>query len=145
MPTMTDLGFLRQGETGFEFHYPEHGLVVRGPFAEWVLEAAAEIVAQTEKMRSDGHIDDLKTLAEFGEADEMDVDSAAYDANARFETVPQCTVSMGSMDYKWMSAVGRANEGETEQPIKRIHDMSKTRNDTFLKNVDGVDTTNPEA
>lgn len=138
---MTDLGFLRQGDSGFEFHYPEHGLIVRGPFAEWVLEAAAEIVAQTEKLRSDGHIDELKTLAEFGEADDMEVDSASYDANARFETVPQCTVTMGTMDYKWMSVVGRTGDPAPEQPIQRIHDMSKTRNDTFLSNVDGVDTT----
>jgi len=143
---MTDFGQLRKGENGFEFHYPEHGLIVRGPYAEWVLEAAAEIIAQTEKLRSDGQIEELKTLAEFGEADEMEVDSASFDANARFETVPQCTVSMGSMDYRWMSAAGRTDDMTPDEPIKRIHDMSKTRNDTFLKNVDGVDTTaTPEA
>lgn len=143
---MTDLGTLRQCDSSYEFHYPEHGLVVRGQYVEWVLEAAAEIIAQTEKLKADGHIEELKTLAEFGEADEMEVDTAAFDANTRFETVPQCTVSMGSMDYRWMSQVGRDGEPEKHQPIQRIHDMSKTRNDTFLKNVDGVDTTAiPEA
>lgn len=143
---MTEFGQLRKGENGFEFHYPEHALIVRGPYAEWVLEAAAEIIAQTEKLRTEGHLDELKTLAEFGEADEMELDSASFDAGARFETVPQCTVSMGSMDYRWMSPVGRNGEMTPEQPIKRIHDMSKTRSDSFLKNVDGVDTTaTPEA
>lgn len=137
---MSDLGFLRkQGET-YEFHYPEHGLIVRGSYAEWVLEAAAEIIAQTEKLGADGHIEELKALAEFGEADEMEIDSAVFDAESRFEKVPQCTVSMGSMDYRWVSPVGRHSD-EGEPVIARIHDMSRTRNDTFLKNVDGVDTT----
>lgn len=46
------------------------------------------------------------------------------------------------MDYKWMSPAGRSQEGSefNSYPIKRIHNMALTRNDTFLKNVDGVDT-----
>ncbi len=138
---MNELGSLRkQGDT-YEFHYPAHGLIVRGNFAEWVLEAAAEIIAQTEKLTTDGQIEELKALAEFGEADEMEIDSAVYDAGARFEAVPQCTVSMGPMDYRWISPVGRRNGDDAEPVIARIHDMSRTRNDSFLKNVDGVDTT----
>jgi hypothetical protein len=142
MPTMNDIGFLRKNGPSFEFHYPEHALIVRGSYIEWVLEAAAEIISQTEKLKADGHLEELKALAEFGEADEVEIDSALYDANARFEVVPQCLVSMGSMDYRWISAVGRRTDPEPEQPMQRIHDMSRTRHDTFLKNVDGVDTTN---
>jgi len=139
---MNDVGFLRKSGPSYEFHYPEHNLVVRGSYVEWVLEAAAEIIAQTERLKSDGHIEEMKTLAEFGEADEVDVDTALFDANARFEIVPQCIVSMGSMDYRWVSVAGRrAGPEDPEQAMVRIHDMSRTRNDTFLKNVEGVDTT----
>ena len=139
---MNEAGFLRKSGPSYEFHYPEHNLIVRGSYVEWVLEAAAEIIARTERLKSDGHIEEIKTLAEFGEADEVDVDSAQFDANARFEIIPQCIVSMGSMDYRWVSAAGRKGDASSaEQPITRIHDMSMTRNDTFLANVEGVDTT----
>lgn len=139
---MTDIGFLRQSGTNYEFHFPEHSLIVRGAYIEWVLEAAAEIIAQTERLRSDGHLEELKALAEFGEADEIEIDTAAFDANARFEIVPQCVISMGTMDYRWISAAGRKDgDGDGGRPITRIHDMSLTRHDTFLQNVDGVDTT----
>lgn len=136
---MDDIGFLRKSDERYEFHYPELGLVVRGSYVEWVLEAAAEIITRAEKLRTDGKIDELQTLAEFGEADEIEIESARFDANARFEALPQCVVSMGSMDYHWMSRDGRA-EGSEHLGMRRIHDMSLTRNDTFLVNEDGVDT-----
>lgn len=138
---MEDIGFLRKQDDRYEFHYPELGLVVRGPFAEWVLQSAAEITARTAELSMQGRIDELKMLAEFGEVDEIEVDSAAYDANARFEAVPQCVVSMGRLDYHWVAPEGREHEsGALSDCLRRIHVMSKTRNDTFLKNVDGVDT-----
>jgi len=137
---MEDIGFLREQDGRFEFHYEALGLVIRGTFAEWVLEAAAEVIGQTEKLQTEGRIDELATLCEFGEASELEVDSIKYDAKARFEVIPQCVVTMGTMDYKWISAVGRTEEPLSDQPIKRIHDMSLTRNNTFLANEDDVDT-----
>ena len=137
---MSDLGFLKKQGSSYEFHYPEHHLVVRGAYVEWVLEAAAELIAQTEKLRTEGQLDELKTLQEMGEADAVEIDSAEFDSNARFEVIPQCVVTMGSLDYRWVAPEGR-DESESGFPAKRVHDMSRTRHDTFLKNVPGVDTT----
>ena len=139
---MENIGHFRKLEDRYEFQYPPLNMTVRGAHAEWVLEAAAEILRETERMRVDSHIDELKTLAEFGEADEIEIDSAQFDATARFEVVPQCVVSMGTMDYKWTSPDGRAqdNAGLGDGLLKRIHDMSLTRSDSFLNNPEGVDT-----
>lgn len=141
---MEEIGHLRKYENRYEFHYPDLKLVIRGPYAEWVLEAAAEIIQNTHKMQAEGEIEGLKTLIEFEEADAVELDAAEYNANARFETVPQCTVSMGEMDYKWMSVAGREMAGSdfNGYPIKRLHNMALTRHDTFLKNVDGVELRN---
>ena len=138
---METTGYLREHDGRFEFHYEKMGLVVRGTYAEWVLEAAAEVIARTEKLQMEGQIEELATLCEFGEATDLDVDSARFDANARFEVMPQCIVSMGTLDYKWTAPEGRPHDGEgfNGQPIRRIHDMSLTRNDSFLKNEDGVE------
>lgn len=136
---MSDLGFIRKHDQAYEFHYPEHGLVIRGAYVEWVLQAAAELIAQTELLRAEGRLEELKMLEEMGEAETIEVDSAAYDRDTRFETLPQCVVTMGSLDYRWVAPEGR--EANTVAfPAKRIHDMSKTRHETFLKNVPGVDT-----
>jgi hypothetical protein len=136
---MSDLGFLKKHGQQYEFHYPEHGLVVRGAYAEWVLQAAAELIAQTELIRADGHLEELTMLEEMGEADSIEIDSAKYDRNSRFEVLPQCVVTMGSLDYRW-TADAKAPEREG-WPAQRVHDMSQTRHDSFLKNDDGVDTT----
>ena len=138
---MENIGYLREHDGRVEFHYEKLGLVVRGNYAEWVLEAAAEVISQTEKLQADGQIEELATLCEFGEASELEVDTAKFDAKSRFEIVPQCLVSMGSLDYKWASAAGRDKSPENfaGQPMRRLHDMSLTRNDTFLQNEDGVD------
>ncbi len=141
---MDDIGTLRFRDDRYEFHYPEYGLTIRGPFVEWVLQAAAEVVSRTAELSAQGRIDELETLAEFGEAEPIEVESARYDANARFEQVPQCVVSMGKLDYHWVAPEGREAAGDDlTSCLRRLHVMSKTRNDTFLKNVDGVDTTNP--
>lgn len=139
---MEEIGHLRKQDNRYEFHYPAMNLIVRGPFAEWVLEAAAEIIQNTLRLQAEGEIEGLKTLIEFQEAEEISLDAAQYNATAQFETVPQCTVSLGEMDYKWMSSIGRTMDGSdfNGSPIKRLHNMAMTRNDTFLKNVDGVET-----
>ncbi|MEM1345138.1 MAG: hypothetical protein AAGI34_11235 [Pseudomonadota bacterium] len=138
---MEDIGYLKMQDDRYEFHYPELGLVVRGPFAEWVLEAAGEIIGQTAELTAQGTIEELKMLVEFGEEEETVVDSAQFDADARFQAVPQCVVTMGRLDYHWVAPEGREGETGVSGALKRIHVMSKTRNDSFLKNVDGVDTT----
>lgn len=132
---MEDLGTLRKSAGRYEFSFPELGLIVRGAYAEWVLEAAGEIIAEAEKLTEGGKVEELEMLVEFGEADEMDVDSAKFDFKARFEAVPQCVVTMGDLDYRWMSKDGR-EEGQTS--VTRVIDMSATRNDTFLENEEGV-------
>lgn len=141
---MEEIGHRRKYDNRLEFHYPVLNLVVRGPYVKWVLEAAAELIQNTQKLQSDGEIEGLKTLVKFEEAEPIDLDAAAYGAGAQFETVPQCTVSMGEMDCKWMSPVGRSLAGSdfNGSSIRRLHNMALTRNDTFLKNVDGVDTRN---
>ncbi|MEM9370093.1 MAG: hypothetical protein AAGA26_02930 [Pseudomonadota bacterium] len=137
---MDNLGYLREHEGRFEFHFAEFGLVVRGAHPEWVLEAAAEVIAETAKVQADGHLEELSALVEFGEVSELEVDSAKFDHKARFEIMPQCLVTMGSLDYKWTSATGRVtnDSGEAEHSLERIYDMSLTRNDTFLQNEPGV-------
>lgn len=137
---MDDIGYLRRNADKFEFHFPELGLIVRGPYVEWVLEAAGEVIAQTERMKTEGQLDELKVLTEFGEAEDIDVDSAVFEAETRFEAVPQCIVSMGTLDYHWTSVVGR-ERSTGAAGLRRIIDMSKTRTDTFLRNADGVEST----
>lgn len=126
---MEQLGTLRKIAGRYEFVHEELGLIVRGAFVEWVLEAAAEIVAETEKLRLEGKIEELEMLSEFGEAEPIEVDGAKYEGKARFETVPQCLVSMGDLDYRWVSKAGR---NDANQTMSRVHDMSLTRNNSFL-------------
>jgi hypothetical protein len=118
----------------FELHYPDYGLTVRGPHVEWVLEAAADIIARFEKTRMESVVDELTMLKEFGEdaASDVEIESARYDATARFETVPQCVVTMNEMDYRWVQSAGR-QEGQNG-PMERLHDMSLTRSNSFLVN-----------
>ncbi|MEO1328932.1 MAG: hypothetical protein AAFW46_04660 [Pseudomonadota bacterium] len=126
---MDELGTLKKHAGRYEFSFPELELCVRGPYAEWVLQAAAEIMAKAEKLRSEGHLDELEMLKEFGEASEVDVDAAQFEANARFEALPQCVVSLGSLDYRWVAG----GQEDDAAPMTRIVDMSLTRNDTFLR------------
>ena len=127
---MQQLGVLRQTAGRFEFIYEDLGLIVRGPYAEWVLQAAAEIIAETETLRADGKVEELEMLKEFGESSDIELDAAKYERKARFEAVPQCLISMGENDYRWVAAEGRING--THKAMNRLHDMSLTRNDTFL-------------
>lgn len=138
---MKSIGQLSESDGRFEFRIPEMSLIIRGDHPEWVMQAACEIVATTAKNESDSKIDELETLKEFDEATDMDVDAAKFSAKGRFEIIPQCIVSMGRIDYKWVAPDGREKlEGEFDgRPYKRITDMSLTRSDSFLDNEDGVE------
>ncbi len=117
----------------YEMTFPEYALTIRGPYIEWVLEAAADIIQNFERTKSESTVDELKMLQEFGDesVSELDVDTAACEQGARFEAIPQCVVTMNEMDYRWVSKVGRKDDDAA--PIKRLHDMSLTRNNSFLR------------
>jgi len=138
---MEAIGYLKESGGRFEFHFDQLGLVVRGNFAEWVLAAAAEIIKESAKLDTESRIEELKALIEFGEASEIELDAVKFEIQSRFEILPQCVVTMGTMDYRW--ADGEAREKLVKEfdghTLRRLHDMSMTRNDTFLKNEDGVD------
>ena len=132
---MEQIGALQREGKRYIFTYPALDLVVRGAYAEWVLEAATEIIAEAEQHAKAGEIDELEALIEFEEASEIDLDIAKSENKSRFETMPQCVVTMGEGDFRWISRDGRAAE---DKPINRLIDMSKTRNDSFLTNEPGV-------
>lgn len=138
---MDDIGRLIKADGRYEFSFDELNLVVRGAHAEWVLEAAIEIIKETALAEIEGKANEIEALMEFGEADEMDLDILKHDQQARFEIMPQCLVSMGNMDYRWIAPEGRAKDGQapnTRQVMERLVDQSLSRNDTFLQNVDGA-------
>lgn len=129
------MGQLRKVAGRFEFSYPDCDLVVRGPYVEWVLEAAAEIIARTERLRAEGSTEELKMLAELGEPNsDMELDAHKYEAKSRFEAVPQCIISMGSNDYRWVQREGR--DAPDHVYVERIVDMSLTRGKNWLSNED---------
>jgi hypothetical protein len=129
------IAYLARDGRRFELTFPEYGLTVRGPYAEWVLEAAAEIIGKLERTKAESAVEELNMLKNFGDENvsDLDVESTKYEQNLRFETVPQCVVTMNDMDYRWVSRDGRRGDGK-QQPIERLHDMSLTRNGTFLVN-----------
>lgn len=117
----------------FELVYPEYGIRVRAPYAEWVFEAAADVIRRIEKTKSEGDIDELQLMQEIGEGgDEMavQIDAIKYENNTRFEVVPQCVVSLGDTDYRWVSR--NQNTDEQHSFGDRIHNMAMTRNNSFL-------------
>lgn len=138
---MKQIGQLYEADGRYEFRLEQLALIVRGDHPEWVLQAAAEVMSRTARLEGESRVDELVSLVEFEAATEIEVDSAKYAMRERFETIPQCIVSMGRLDYRWAAPEGRAKLNGTfsEQPILRIHDMSLTYDDTFLKNEDGVD------
>lgn len=138
---MNSIGQLTEADGRYEFRLPEMSLVVRGDHPEWVMQAAGEIMASVTKNEFDGKIDELETLVEFEEASEMDVAAAKFAMKERFEHMPQCIVSMGRIDYRWVAPDGREQlDGQFDgNPVSRISDMSLTKNDSFLKNEPGVD------
>ncbi|MEM6413388.1 MAG: hypothetical protein AAF720_01885 [Pseudomonadota bacterium] len=122
-----ELAQLRMVANRFELTYPEYDLVIRGPYAEWVLEAAAEVVGRTEMLQTSGSIEELELLSEFDESlDTTEIDSLKYEAKTRFKAVPQCIVSMGENDYRWIHESGRTSN-EHSGYGQRLYDHSLTR------------------
>ncbi|MEO0667452.1 MAG: hypothetical protein AAFZ99_06010 [Pseudomonadota bacterium] len=138
---MNEIGQLSESDGQYEFRDPTRNLIVRGEHPEWVLQAAAEVIGNTAKLEAESVVEELTAMVEFEAAEQIEVDSAKYALKERFELVPQCIVSLGKMDYKWASAEGRKQKPEEfgQQPLKRVHDMSMTRSDSFLSNDPGVD------
>lgn len=138
---MDDIGRLRKANGRYEFSFDELNLVVRGAHAEWVLEAATEIITKAHLANMEGQISEIEALMEMGEAEEIELDILKDEQKSRFERMPQCVVSMGDMDYRWVAPDGRKNdEGQPDsrQSMERLIDQSATRSDTFLENVDGA-------
>ncbi len=130
--TREPIAHLYKDGTRFELVYPEYGVIVRGPHPEWVLEAGAEVLAQIDKTRSEGTIEEMEMLKEFNAEDISDMEIAGLkQENAeRFNTVPQCIVQMGNADYRWVAKDGRALRGH--QMIERLHDASLVRSNDWL-------------
>jgi len=137
---MDDVGQIQEVDGRYEFRHDGLGLVVRGDHPEWVLMAAAEIISNTAKIESEAELESLAALAEFEEVGSIEVDSAKFAHKQRFDTIPQCIVSLGKIDYKWATEEGRKKltEEYDGHMVRRIHDMSLTFNDTFLTDEEGV-------
>ena len=120
------LGQLRFTSGRYEFHCPQYQLVVRGRYIEWVMEAAAEVIYRTEQLKSEGSIEEKRLLSEFDEhVTEIDIDMAKWDHKTRFDQLPQCIVSLGSDDFRWVHPDGRKDD---DRPCtQRIVDQSLTR------------------
>lgn len=138
---MNQIGQLLEADGQFEYRDPRRSLVVRGEHPEWVLMAAAEMIANTSRLEAESLIEEMQTLLEFEAVEQIEIDSAKYAMNARFEIVPQCLVTMGKIDYQWAAAEGRQQKPAEygSQYVKRVHDMSLTRNNSFLSNADGTE------
>lgn len=138
---MNQIGQLLEADGQFEFRDPTRNLIVRGEHPEWVLMAAAEMIGNTSRLEAESMIDEMTTLLEFEAAEQVEIDAARYALRERFEIVPQCIVTMGKIDYKWAAPEGRDQKSCEfgHQPVKRVHDMSLTRNNSFLSNEDGVE------
>ncbi|MEM1431042.1 MAG: hypothetical protein AAGG09_16415 [Pseudomonadota bacterium] len=134
------IGKLTEEDGRIEFRCARSGLVVRGDYVEWVLAAAAEMLGDMARHDADGKIEEMETLVEFGECTPTEVDGARWAHKARFEIVPQCSVTMGKTEYRWVAPDAKdVREGEFDgHSLKRVHNMALTRNDTFLKNEPGV-------
>lgn len=143
---MKQIGQLFEADGRYEFRLDEMSLIVRGDHPEWVLQAAAEVAGQTARLEAESRVEELESLVEFEAATEIEVDSAKFSLNQRFEVIPQCLVTMGRLDYKWAAPAGREHMSDEfgGHPYRRVHNMALTYNDTFLRNEDGVDTSSPE-
>lgn len=138
---MKEIGHLREADGQFEFRDPSRNLIVRGEHPEWVLHAAAEVIGNTAKLEAESVVEELTAMMEFDAAEPIELDAAKYAMKERFDLIPQCIVSLGKLDYKWAAAEGRAKKPDEfgDKHLKRVHDMSLTRTDSFLTNEDGVE------
>jgi hypothetical protein len=114
----------------FCLNYPDYDISIRGAYAEWVMMAAAEMIARVEKLKLEGSIDEIELTREFLDASEADIqiDSLRYAAIKRFDVIPQCVVTMHNTDYRWVAR----QEGAMPGAIERLVDSSLTRNNSFL-------------
>lgn len=136
---MSQIGVLHEADGRYEFRIDHKQLIIRGDHPEWVMQAASEILSQTEKLEAESQVGELQTLIEFEAAEEIELDSAKFALKQRFETIPQCMVTLGKLDYKWAAPEGRAAiEDYDGHSLKRVHDMSLTYNDSFLNNEPGT-------
>ena len=138
---MNQIGQLSEADGQFEYRDQSRGLIIRGEHPEWVLQAAAEVIGNTARLEAESVVEELSAMLEFEAVEPIEVDSAKYALKERFELIPQCVVSLGKMDYKWAAAEGRALKPEEfgSKPLKRLHDMSLTKSDSFLTNEPGVE------
>jgi hypothetical protein len=121
------LAYLSRSDNRLELVYPEYGLRLRAAYAEWLFEAAAEIIRRIERTKTQGAIDELEMLSEFGEdeAGGVNMDILKYESGTRFETVPQCLVTLGDADYRWVSR--EARPADHNGIGERLHDTLMTR------------------
>jgi hypothetical protein len=129
--TNEPLAQLFKRDARFELVYPEYGLTLRAPYAEWIFEAAAEILSRIERLRIEGTIEELEMIKEFEDADTVNsqIDNIKYENGNRFDVIPQCIVTMSDVDYRWVSPVARDPKSNTFG--QRLHDMSLTRSDDY--------------
>jgi hypothetical protein len=128
------IAYLAKDGRRFEMTFPEYALTVRGPYIEWVLEAAAEIISGFERTKAECTVEEMQMLKDFGDTGTGDVsiESAKYELDVRFETIPQCVVTMNEMDYRWVAKAGR--KGDELTAMQRLHDISLTRGGSVLNN-----------
>ncbi len=138
---MNDIGQLREVDGQFEYRDQSRNLIVRGEHPEWVLHAAAEVISNTAELEAQSLVEEMSAMLEFDAAEPIELDSAKFAMKQRFEMIPQCIVSLGTIDYRWAAAEGRKQKPDEfgDRALKRVHDMSLTKTDSFLKNEDGVE------
>ena len=138
---MTEIGRLCEADGQYEFRDPSRNLIVRGGHPEWVLLAAAEVIGNTARLEAESLVDELSAMLEFDAAQPIEIDSAKFTYKERFDLVPQCIVSLGTMDYKWAAVEGRAQKPQEfgKHPLRRVHDMALMKSGSFLTNEPGVE------
>ena len=121
------LAYLTRSDNRLELVYPEYGLRLRAAYAEWLFEAASEIIRRLEHTKTQGSIDELEMLQEFGEDESagVNMDILKYESGTRFGTVPQCLVTLGDADYRWVAREARPIDQNSIG--ERLHDTLMTR------------------
>jgi hypothetical protein len=121
------IAYLVRVDKRLELVYPEFGLRLRAPYPEWLFEAASEIIRRIEGAKTQGAIDEAEMLAEFEaeESNPVSLDILKYESGARFETVPQCMVTLGESDYRWVAR--EARKPDSNSIGERLHDTMLTR------------------
>ena len=115
---MTQYGQLIEGDGCFEFRLDSHGLVVRGDHPEWVLLAVSEVLGKSAKREAESRVIELESLIEFEAATACELDSARLAVRDRFSRVPQCSVTVGRIDYNWAASVKTAATAETDETTR---------------------------